>query len=299
MDYSSLQFPGKRWLKARLWFPFCRRTRCLFVLSTGRCGTASLTRLLALSPEIHSYHEPKPPFLQESQQAYLHGPLLPPQQQAFASHFLNLRARQLLSAYRQQVLYAECSNRLSFLAPALAHCFPQSRFIHLYRHPADVVRSGMRRGYYTGYNNWDRYRIVPRSDDPAAAEWSQWDELAKVCWFWKATNAYCRQWTLETPDRCFSLAAEALFTDPAATDHLFDWLGLARLPREQTDQLRATPENAQRTGDFPDWPAWSEDQRCTLRSIAGEVADQLGYDLRETESTATRAAFQPAAPASF
>jgi hypothetical protein len=47
---------------------------------------------------------------------------------------------------------------------------PNVKFVHLFRHPGEVVRSGMRRGWYNGHPS-DRYRIEPGQHDPMRRLW--------------------------------------------------------------------------------------------------------------------------------
>ena len=47
-----------------------QRADCCFVLSTGRCGTGMLTKILSQSQDLWPLHEPSPNMIYASTQAY-------------------------------------------------------------------------------------------------------------------------------------------------------------------------------------------------------------------------------------
>ena len=111
--------------------------------------TESLTHLLNLCPEISAFHEPEPVLWDESREAF-HSVFDKPERQGRI--FLRARRSPLQTAFRANRFYAETSNRMTYFAPAIAQVLENSQFLHLYRHPADVVRSGMRRGWYQNHS---------------------------------------------------------------------------------------------------------------------------------------------------
>ena len=83
-------------------------------------------------------------------------------------------------------MFAEAT-LLKFIAPVIAELLPNSKFLHIHRHPGEVVRSGMRRRWFFD-NPLDKFRAVPVTSDPAFSKWDQWDSFSKVCWLWHAEN---------------------------------------------------------------------------------------------------------------
>lgn len=276
-----IEFPGKSKLRVLLSRTLCRRARCAFVLSTGRCGTTTLTSVLALSDRVRSVHEPKPLFLAETQQAYQDRPLSKHLSRTRAREYSFSRFNALLDASRSGPTYVESSNRLTYFAPFFAEFFINAKFIHLYRHPADVVRSAMRRRYYMREKMWDNYRITPTSDDRWFQEWQHWDTFQKSCWYWQAVNRFSLEFiaTLD-PSRTMSLRAEELFSpNGEAALSIFDFLSIPRPDIDRVREAVTTPENVQTQGEFPKWKDWTDSQRETLQQIAGEIASKLGYAL--------------------
>lgn len=250
---------------------------CVFVLSTGRGGTETLTALATLSPSIVASHEPRPRLIKASFDAYMAGEGL-----GGHAHWrdLVLAARDDLvwGATQKGKVYVETNNRLTYLAPVLAEVFPASRFIHVYRDPYAFVRSAMRRRYFDGHN-WDFARVRPRPDDPLA---SRWDTLPKVeccAWLWWRTNHDARTWMATLPaSRRLSLRSEDLFAGrPQALADLFAMCGSDLPPADRIRDVLGAKLNAQQNGEFPTASAWSAEDRARVWAYVGELATDLGY----------------------
>jgi len=252
-----------------------RHARCLVVLSTGRVGTDTLAHLLDLSPGVRAYHEPRPLLVAERLDAYHH---IDEDPDRFARIFIEARSRRLASAWLAGKLYAETSARLTFFAPVIAEMLPQARFLFLHRHPGDVVRSGMRRGWYDHHPN-DAFRLYPGDDDPVRSEWDAWDPFTKICWYWHAYNDFSLRFVRHIdPLRVMSLRSEQLFdASSGAASQIFDFIGEPAPPQEQIETQLASRHNAQSMRDFPRFDAWSDQQKQTLYRIAGRTMCDLGY----------------------
>jgi len=229
-------------------------------------------------------HEPKPWFRAETKQAYQ----LECASKNMARDYLNARlfssrtASQLREAVREGLVFVETSNRLTYIAPALADYFPKSRFIFLHRAPAAVIRSAMRRGYYVN-NPWDPYRIEPNHDDQFSGEWPALSVFEKCCWYWRAVNEFSMGF-IQTlaPGRCHTLASDSLFNcDHDQIVSLFDWIGVTPPSLPQIENIVGTRFNHQTRGEFPSWEDWSPYQRSRMREITEPVASSLGYLTRE------------------
>lgn len=253
----------------------------LFVLSTGRVGTETLTALLNLSPDVHALHEPFPQLKKASLDAYMQGPFLP-EDKGWDELVLAARDDLVIRAARHGKVYAETSNRLTFLASSLARVFPDSRFIHLYRHPYDVIRSGMRRGFYQEHF-WDFYRVRPRPDEALAVSWETLPALQKVAWYWTRINEEAISFISGLPqERVLSLSAEEMFAGNLDTiSALYPFAG-ARAPDEKS--IRDTlglKMNSQQSGDFPGAEEWSSEQLAQVNGMVRDIAARLGYDLHD------------------
>lgn len=248
----------------------------VFVLSTGRTGTALLTELLLLAGGADVHHAPRPELVRVSKRAYeeIDGNL-----DLFVEVFKTAREELVLQSVRRGRSYVETNNRVTFFAPAAAVAFPEARFIHLTRHPGAFVRSGMRRNWYSGTHDHDIGRIVPVGDDPGVARWDGWDRVARVAWLWNETNRFIVDFLATLPaERHFFARSEDLFVDVATARGLVEFCGVTP-PADSAIAARIrTPVNVQSSGDFPPLEEWSEADRATLRAVA-TLAGRFGYDV--------------------
>jgi hypothetical protein len=246
-----------------------------WVLSTGRVGTRTAVALLALSARVEAHHEPQPRRRTLAKQAYAdvwdepakyHGP------------FIEARSRQLGRARFRGRVYVEATNMI-YLAPVMADLMPGAKFVHLHRHPGDVVRSGMRRGWFN-HHAWDVYRLEPLPGDPDHELWPRWDAFSKVCWVWQAVNAFILRFAASMPaDRVHTVGFESLMRpETGAYARLFEFLDLPTPDASRVEEVLSRRDNAQEAGEFPRYRDWSPAQRQTLRRIAGPVMDALGYE---------------------
>lgn len=240
----------------------------VFVLSTGRCGTKWLSVLLASSHHVFVNHALQPELVRQSKLVY--------EAVGDAPVELVRAARDdLLSlAHRAGRIYVETNNKITFFAEALTRAYPKSKFVHLYRHPGDVVRSGMRRDWYAGHLA-DIGRITMRDRD----RWAELSRLERIAWLWNETNTYIEQFLsgLE-PERHVSVASEQMFSDPAVPLELCEFAGATDISISHVKRMHRRRVNVQITGDFPKYAAWSEEQKQALR-LWCPLAPKYGYDL--------------------
>ena len=255
--------------------------RCVFVLSTGRVGTETLTALLNLSTDVVAEHEPYPRLTKTSFDAYMTGDLAKSKTD-WGKIFLAARDDIIINATAQSKVYVEANNRLTYMVNAISEVFPDSKFIHLHRHPYDVIRSGMRRGFYQKHP-WDFCRIKPRLDDPVAADWNHFTPLEKVAWYWAAINEESLHFMDNlSEERTFTLPSESLFQGSSdMIPELFDFVGAREPSHENIREILGLKINAQLSGSFPRSDEWSPHQLKQVNAMVGRVAQRLGYPLLE------------------
>lgn len=251
-----------------------RSARCLFVLSTGRTGSSTLIRLLNLSPRVTALHEPKPNLVRQYRRAY--------------SGVMNRpdRYRRLFERARRRLISRECPNGevyaeatlLKFFAPVIAEMLPNAKFLHLHRHPGEVVRSAMRRRWYLD-NPLDRYRLVPSPTDPACGLWRHWDSFQKACWLWHVENQYFLDLaqTLGN-DRVLRLPFDQ-WIDPRTGEYrrIFDFIGIDPPELGAVSRILGMKYNRQVDGEFPHYEQWTDVQKQSLCEIAATTMNHLGY----------------------
>ena len=166
-------------------------------------------------------------------------------------------------------------------ATLLAEIFPTARFICLYRHPMDVIASGLEATPWglTGFG-FDGYAVGSPGNTVLA--------LAR---YWADHASAIQRFEERHPDRCHRIRYEDLVTDPqGSADLLFDSLGIARV---ENVAARCFSDDRERHGpsDYKIWhtstiseasvgrgwrlPAHLIDAHVTGR--VNRLAESLGY----------------------
>lgn len=250
----------------------------VWVLSTGRTGTNTLTELFRLSPKIDPYHEPSPELFQLSHDYYMRNI---DRQQALSA-LMYARDEWVFRSVRDSMIYVETNNRVTYLADLLLELYPQSKFLYLYRNPYDFIRSGMRRSYYDGHLR-DPGRITPTSKDDYYDEWKAFSTLEKVAWNWRTVNRHCLRFLEQLPEsQKIKLSSETLFTaGKQETDRLFDFIGSSEYhpPASEIQDVLGTRYNAQKKGSFSKADNWTDEQTASVDRIIRPVAQELSYQL--------------------
>lgn len=157
-----------------------------WVLSTGRCATATVDRLLSLSPDVASYHEPMPR-LHRHHAAALQGDI--PDRKLFENLIYDCRI-DLMSAMKQMGFkYAECQHRWTPYASYIKSVFPNTKFIYLMRNMDHFVSSALQ---------WNWYDLEKEKYAPPEY---QDDEGKLLAWFWCETNELIQSFLETLPDR--------------------------------------------------------------------------------------------------
>jgi len=250
---------------------------CVFVLSTGRVGTATLAALLGLAKNAFTYHEPEPLLYGLSKLSYEYSDntnVSKVLQEAFYVARQELMKRSLDCGMG----YIESSPQATFLAPFIQKVVPDVRFIHLVREPRDVVRSGMRRKWYEGHGA-DKTRIIPHPDSSTGREWESYSAFKKNLWLWNETNSWILKFTSSVPaERILLLHSEDVFgASEEALRKLFTFVGSSLPPGRKIAHVLGKKLNQQKTGTFPESEVWSHEMQCDLLKIAGRTAESLGY----------------------
>jgi len=248
---------------------------CVFVLSTGRVGSMTLERLLGLTNNIFVTHEPSPKLFRLSKANYESnfGAL------EFSDNvFWTVREDLIKEALMSGRGYVETSPQGTFLAPVIAKAIPSVKFIHLIRHPADVVTSGMRRNWFGGHPA-DETRITPKSSSKFHRDWNSMSQLEKNAWLWTETNSWILDFLKTVPDtQQMTIRAEDLYSrNFDSINNIFDFVGAETPTEKRISKVLTKKHNQQIKGDFPAFRAWSPDMIEQLRDISDELAKILGY----------------------
>jgi len=252
---------------------------CVFVLSTGRVGSMTLAALLKYAGNVFSFHEPKPILYPASKAAYQS--MQDINMDTWAKIFVSLRGEQLDNSLKLGKGYVETSPQATFLAPVIAKVVKNVKFIHLVRHPTEVIRSGMRRGWYSGHPA-DGSRVTPLPDSSFYGQWEKMTKFQKNAWLWAETNSWIMKFLETIPDsKKLTLDSKDLYSGQLpALMSLFDFCSSVIPSSRQRESVLSLKMNHQKNGYFPMPGEWSTEEFRQLWLLTGDVASRLGYELQ-------------------
>lgn len=250
----------------------------VFVLSTGRCGTALITRVFQEIPGVLAIYGAQPELSEIVRGAYAEG------LEKFEAYKMAISAARFELVAEAQLRgrrYVETNNRSTFFAPHLAELFPKARFLHFVRHPGDFVRSAIRRKYYEGHF-FDMGRITP-ARGRAAEQWSKMSQYEHCAWLWNETNQYIETFKSGSgKGKVLTVLAEDLFSQVQTTLQILDFLDLPRLPESLIAKWLGNPVNQQTGGPTLNrFRNWGAEQISDVERWA-PLAAKYGYKLFET-----------------
>jgi hypothetical protein len=158
------------------------------VMSTGRCGTVGLFRMLELSEEVqphHAYWFNVSTFDQwEMMCRLISGEFAGQKAEDLYHRWMATRAAEWLSD-KPGVF---CSHPDTIFAPIFAALHPKSKFILLWRDEDEVVKSFMTKSQYID----GQLRPMRYSFDPEfKIDLEPWNDAEKMCrWYCRFTNAF-------------------------------------------------------------------------------------------------------------
>ena len=252
--------------------------KAVWVLSTGRAGTAMLTRMLDLSEVIDSMHEPEPRMFKFSYD-YDMGYMGREEGIRVLSYLRDEYVHE--SNYRAKT-YVETNNRCVYVADLLKARYPNSKFIHIYRDPYKYIISGLRRQYYNGHN-CDYARKEPREMDRYHGNWGSMSPIEKIAWNWQAINREAKAFCDALPEgQKMSFSSEEMFKGGIAfSKKIFEFVDDRYIPEDRSlEGMFVKPVNAQTYGDYKNVEDWDKGDRDKVNNIIADVAEELSYKLR-------------------
>ncbi|MFC2084881.1 hypothetical protein ACFLS9_07485 [Bacteroidota bacterium] len=256
--------------------------RPVFFLSTGRTGTLLFTKILNKCKNIKTFHSPSPELIGQGKYAY---EIYAKRELSFdentnhllAQVFITAREEILYKTYLHGFRYIETNNRISFFAPAIKYLIPNAKFVYVYRHPGEFIRSGIRRNWYSGNHPHDHGRIVPTKISPHFSSWDDYNLIQKISWLWDESNNFIEKFLHSiSSDDYIKINFNELNT--AVIHNLMCFLNID-LDDSVIQKLIARPVNIQKKGSFQKYEQWPEDDIKIVKDICGDLSAKYGYNL--------------------
>lgn len=266
-----------------------QKGNAFFVMSAGRCGTMTMAHILNTAENARVWHHPQPDLITEALQAYRG-------KNDKRATFWKARKSLIDQTWCRGQIHGETDLLMTPFCDMLAEEIENAKFLLLTRHPADFVRSGMRRNYYRGHS-WDPGRLRPEEGTVDFDAWKTMDQFDQICWLWRET--YARALEIKESigsDKVLTVRFEDILRDPSEIEKVFRFLDLEPFRMERTAKVLKRKLNVQRTGEFPKYEQWKPGLKRKLWDACSEVADRFGYRPSrkdKTESSGNRGLKSP------
>ncbi len=250
----------------------------VFFLSTGRCGTKWFSDLLSTNKSLMVLHSPKPTFANQNKLVYEtlnKGDVCGSEKNLVKEIYLSGREQYLRYSYKTKKKIIETNNYISFFAPILIELFPDAKFVHLYRHPGEFVRSGIRRNYYTK-NNPDNIKRITPTDKEQLKDWGKLSQLEKTSWLWNETNFFIENFKKEYRANCYNFNFNELNPDNVIS--LMEFMDIS-ISESNIKKAINKKSNVQITGSFAEYKEWDSDQKNALKGICNNLSEKYNYTI--------------------
>ncbi|QEG21138.1 sulfotransferase [Mariniblastus fucicola] len=224
-----------------------------FCQNSGACGSHYIVDLLNENGVERVFHE-KEPDLNEIGVRHFDSPI---------SRTQLIRTLR----YTRHNVYFEANNRLFSLSNELADAFPAARFIHLFRHPANAVRSAMSKPNVTEY-----LRTNLRFSGTLAGDSNQCP-LERFCHYWANINQRIHDDLVQLQDT----GREVIWLD---FDDLIagDLASLEKFIGHELPRKQRSPSNVgavRSEGKFGSFDQWTDEDQNALSEICIPVFESL------------------------
>jgi len=200
--------------------------------------------------------------------------------------------RSYLTSRLQAPLYIESNSGYYGLINLIENVFDNVRVIYIVRDGKEWVRSWMNWGIIYEKNflnsifghNW--VKATELKDDSYSDKWYSMSRFEKTCWAWATLNKYSLS-QINSTQVCKLFKFEDLFLDNNKLSRIKDLIefcidipGLEniQIQKEPLEIILSQRENRSEK-DFPEYCAWSKQQKTFFNETCGPLMMELGYQL--------------------
>ena len=255
----------------------------VFILNTGRSGSAFMKKVFDQYDQIDAHHEAFPNLFLLSDFAFSNQK----NNLVLKKVFEAARVELMLTASIQNKIYLESNQCLVFYVKQIKDLFPKAKFVHLTRHPGDFVRSAIMKGWHKNDSVWELGRIKNENKEL----WNQYSQIEKLSWVWLETHKFIEDFKRTNLESFTTIRLEDLVSDNTQFKELLSFIGVNNhLSDIQIKELLDTrvnkltvskdePSNMFKLKQYPKYDSWSLNEKMELREIVKELSLKYNYEL--------------------
>ena len=255
----------------------------VFILNTGRSGSAFIQNVFSRFPSLDAHHEAFPNLFLYSNFAFHNQ-----ENSETLQHIFNAaRIELLLKAKVSGKIYLESNQCLVFYIYQIKQLFPNAKFVHLTRHPGDFVRSAIMKGWHKNDSVWEKGRIRVADDE----QWLKMNQIERLGWVWKETHNFIEKFKEQYPSNCYTLRLEDLVNSSNELVKLLDFIevennfkvkDLNNFLSKKVNKISISknePANMFKLNSYPKYNNWTNEDKNYLHSHVSDLSEKYSYTI--------------------
>jgi hypothetical protein len=270
-------------LDERTYSYFRENYQPIFILNSGRSGSALIYEIFKKSTHLDSFHEASPVLMMLTNFAFQNQEKKNELEKIIEASRMEL----LLESFLQGKNFVESNHCLVFFARQIRQLFPMAKFIHLIRHPANFIRSGVLKGWYLNDSIWEINRIK-MSDE---VTWSGMSQVEKLAWNWKVTHEYIDSFKKEPGLSTLTVRLEDLTSSEKTFSEMSEFVDnrlvfkpgeIRQLQQHKINEVVLGNNDApgmHKKTSYPDYADWCLSDKELVRKHTAGLAVKYNYAL--------------------
>ena len=253
----------------------------VFILNTGRSGSAFLNNLFANFSNLSSFHEAQPNLMMFPNYAFHNQE----KSEVLIEVFRAARMELMLESFVENKTYIETNQCLVFFSNQIIDLFPNAKFIHLVRHPGDFVRSAIMKGWHKNDSIWENGRIRMEDEN----NWKRLTQIEKLSWVWSSTHEFIEKIKKRNSKKFQTFRLEDITQIEVELMELLKIIGVHDVPRDlkrkmemKTNKIfisRNEPSNMFKLKHFPEYSDWTLSEKKQLEKFVMPLARHYDYTI--------------------